>query len=420
MRALLGILLLASAVAADVVHLKNGGKVEGVVTQKGDRIEIETPAGKVTVAAEDVVRIEKKASPAPAAKGAPERRNVRLGPTYAHPFHGFKLWLPPKWARGKEQGSATMSFYGPRDQAYIPRIDLRIDAGGKELAETVTAYKDAFRKNFKDVLFLFEEGTAVRGRTAYQFCVTFADGDPPLQQQALFTFIAEGSRRLVLSFNCSQAWFERYYGQVDASMKSMRLYPQPAATPEQKQRFLTAYNKGEAAYREGKPAEALAHFQEAAGVIPEFGDLQSTLGNLQQRLNRFPDAEAAYRRAIELDPEDAGPHYNLGVCLLKQSKYDAAIAALKRSTELEPASEPTLTNLGAAYLGRDRHEEARATLEKAVQVDPESPAAHYNLGLAYERLDRPRDAEREFKQALSADPAHADAPRALDRVKKVK
>lgn len=416
MRSLCLVLLLGGFAAADVVHLKSGGKVEGVVTQKGDKVEIETPAGKVTVAAEDVLRIEKKAAPA-AKAGAPEKKNVRLGPTYAHPFYAFKLWLPPKWARGKEQGSATMSFYGPKEQFYQPRMDLRFETNAKELPDYVTAYKDAFKKGFKDVLFLFEEASAVRGRTAYQFCVTFADGDPPVQQQALFTFIAEGQRKYVFSFNCTQSWFEKYYGQIDASMKSVRLYPLPAATSEQKQRFLTAYNKGEGAYRESRYQEALAQFLEAAGIIPEFGELQSTLGNLQQRQNRYPEAEAYYRRAIEIDPEDAGPHYNLGVCLLKQSKYEAAIAALRKSTELEPASEPGLTNLGAAYLGKDRHEDARAILEKAVQVDPESAAAHYNLGLAYERLDRPRDAEREYKQALSADPKHPDAPQALERLK---
>ena len=410
-------LLLLLALLADIVHLKSGGKVEGTVVQKGDKVEIETATGKVTVPLDDVLRIEKKAAPAATAKNAPAKKNVRLGPTYAHPFYAFKLWLPPKWTRGKEQASATMSFYGPKEQFYQPRMDLRYETNAKELADYVAAYKDAFKKAFKDVLFLFEEASAVRGRTAYQFCVTFAEGEPLVQQQALFTFVAEGQRKYVVSFNCTQAWFEKYYGQVDASMKSMRLYPLPAANAEQKQRFLTVYNKGEAAYRETKYAEALAAFLEAAGLIPEFGELQTTIGNLHQRQNRFPEAEAAYRRAIELDPEDAGPHYNLGVCLLKQSKYDAAVAALKISTDLEPASEPALTNLGAAYLGKDRHEEARVVLEKAIAVDPESPAAHYNLGLAYERLDRKKDAEREYKQALSADPNHADAPQALERLK---
>ncbi|NJN14369.1 MAG: tetratricopeptide repeat protein, partial [Planctomycetes bacterium] len=45
----------------------------------------------------------------------------------------------------------------------------------------------------------------------------------------------------------------------------------------------------------------------------------STLGTVLLRLNRFTDAESAYRRAIAIDGEDPTPHYNLGVCLLRQS-----------------------------------------------------------------------------------------------------
>jgi len=416
MRLWLALALLAPLpLFADVVHLKTGGKVEGKVVDQGDKLQIQTATGTVTVAKEDVLRVEKKDFVGPP---RPAKKDVRLGPTYAHPFHAFKLWLPPKWTRGKESGAATMSFYGPKDQFYHPRMDLRIETSAKELADYVRAYKDAFRKAFADATFLYEEASAVRGRSAYQFCVLFSEGEPSIPQQALFTFVGEGDRKIVLSFNCTQSWFERYYGQVDASMKSLRLYPYPAATPAQKGSFLTAYSRGETAYRESRWAEALEAFQEAAAVVPEFGDLQTTLGSVNFRLSKYEDAEACYRKAIAIDPDDATPQYNLGLLLLKQSKYDGAIAALKRAVELEPASEPSLTNLGAAYLGRGLDAPARETLEKAVQTDPESAAAHFNLGLAYERLDRKKDAEREFKEALSADPKHAEAPKALERVKK--
>jgi tetratricopeptide (TPR) repeat protein len=399
---------------ADIVHLKSGGKVEGRVVEKGDKLEIQTPSGTVTVAKDDVLRVEKKDFAAPA---RPAKKDVRLGPTYAHPFLAFKIWLPPKWMRGKESGAATMSFYGPKDQFYHPRMDLRIDTSAKDLAEYVRAYKDAFRKAFADASFLFEEASGVRGRTAYQFCVLFNEGEPAIPQQALFTFVAEGNRKVVLSFNCTQAWFERFYGQIDASMRSLRLYPAPAPSTQEKQRFLTAYNRGEQAYRESRWAEALEDFREAAGVLPDFADLQTTLGSVNFRLGRHEDAEAAYRKAIAIDPDDATPHYNLGLLLLKQSKFDPAIAAFKRAVELEPASEPALSNLGAAYLGRGLDALAKETLEKAVALDPESAAAHFNLGLSYERLDRKKDAEREFKETLSADPKHAEAQKALERLK---
>ena len=415
MRALVLGFLLSSLALADIVHLKSGGKIEGKVTDKGEKIEVENLNGKFAFAKEDVERIEKKDYQL---KGvAPKKTNVKLGPTYAHPFYAFKVWLPPKWARGKEQGSTNVSFYGPKEQFYTPRMDLRVEISKKEFMDYVQAYKDAFKKAFKDVLFLFEEASAVRGRLGYQFCVTFTEGEALISQQALFTFVGEGERRYVMSFNCTQAWFEKFYGQVDASMKSLRLYEMPTCTQQEKQQFLQAYNKAEAAYKDGKFADAQAGFEEAARLIPQFGEIHSTLGTVHMKQNRFPEAEAGYRKAIELDPDDATPHYNLGVCLLKQSKFEKAIEALKKATDLEPNVEPALTNLGVAYLGRDLNDPARITLEKAVQVDPESAPAHYNLGLAYERLDRKKDAEREFREAISADPAHEDAKKALERVR---
>ncbi len=416
MRTALALLALSTLAIADIVHLRSGGRIEGKVTERGDKVEVETLTGKLVLDKADVERIEKKPFEVPK-PAIPKKQNVRLGTPFADPFYAYKIYLPPKWLKGKESGSVHASFWGPKDVAYQPRIDLRIELTQKEVVDYVGAYKKGFKEAFKDVAFVFEEASAVKGRTAYQFCVQFKEGEPPIPQQALWTFVSDGQRMYTLTFNCTQAWFERYYGQVDASMRSLRLYPVPTATKEERQKFVEHHNKAAGLYRDGKLAEALAGFQEAARLVPQYGEIHSTLGTVHMRLARFPDAEAAYRKAIELDPEDYTHHYNLGVCLLKQSKYDGAIPALKKATELEPAMEPGLTNLGVAYLGKDLNDLARMALEKAVETDPESAPAHYNLGLACERTDRKKDAEREYAEALKIDPAHADARKALDRLK---
>lgn len=416
MRSFLALLLLSGLAFGDIVHLKSGGKVEGKVVEKGDKVEIETATGTVTVGRDEILRIEKKDFAAP--KGlAPKKVNAKLGASYSHPFYSFKMYLPPKWQRGKEQGATHVSFWGPKEVAYQPRIDLRIVSAKKELIDFVTAWKDEFKKLFKDVQFPFEEAVTIRGKLSYLFSVTFTEAELAIAQQALYMFVADGDRTLILSFACSRAWFERYYGMVDASMKSLRLYPVPAAGAAEKQQFVNAYNKAEADYRAGKLAEALAGFQESSRLVPEFGDLHATLGTVNMKLNRFPDAEAAYRKAIAVDPDDAGPHYNLGVCLYRQAKYDQAVESLKKAVALDPTMEPALTNLGVCYLARDLNDPAREALEKAVAADPESAPAHYNLGLALERLDRKRDAEREYKEALKLDPKHQGAQESLDRLR---
>jgi len=411
------LLLLAGVARGDVVHLRSGGKIEGKVTDKGSTLEIENATGKVTVEKDLVERVEKKEYLPP--KGAmPAKKAVRLGAPYAHPFYGFKLLLPPKWLNGKINGQAVASFWGPKDQLYQPRMDLYFQVSKRDLPEFVAAYKDAFRKGVKDVTFLYEEATAIRDKQGYQFSVTFTDGDLPVVQQALFMFIADGDRKYVLGFNTSQAWFDRYYPVVDASMRSFRIFPMPSLSAEDKKRFLVRYQSGEQYYKENKLAEALGEFQAAEQLCTEFADLHSTVATIQMKLSRYPDAEAEYRKAAEIDPDDPAHPYNLGVCLLKQSKSEGAIESLKKSIALDGAFEPALTNLGAAYLGKDQNEAARQVLEKAILAEPESAPAHYNLGLAYERLDRPRDAERQYKDALSADPRHEDAKKALDRLKR--
>jgi tetratricopeptide (TPR) repeat protein len=418
MRAILALVLLGGIVHADVVHLKNGGRIEGKVTDRGDTLEVETPNGKVTVQKDLVEQVEKKDFVPP--KGSISKKPVKLGSPYAHPFYAFKIYLPPKWQYGKSQGQAAASFWGPKDQLYQPRMDLFYQVSKRDLVDFVTAYKDAFRKGVKDVQFVHEEATAVRDKQGYQFSVTFTDGDLPVVQQALFTFIADGDRKYVLGFNTSQAWFDRYFPVVDASMRSFRVYPMSTLSAEDKKRFLARYQSGEQYFKESRFDAALTDFQAAEQLCPEFADLHSTVAAVQMRLSRYPDAEAEFKKAAEIDPDDANHHYNLGVCLLKQSKSEGAIEALKRAVALDPTFEPALTNLGAAYLGKDQNEQARAALEKAILADPESAPAHYNLGLSYERLDRRRDAEREYKEALSADPKHEDAAKALERVKSKK
>ncbi len=418
MRTLATLLLLAAPAFADIVHLRNGGKIEGRVSDKDGKVVVETANGTVSVNREDVERIEKKEFTPPKPVAPPPKAGPKLGAPYAHPFLAFKILLPPGWRRGENHGKARASFWGVKDQAYQPRMDLFIEADRRDLAEFVAKYKDGFKRAFPDVRFAFEDAASVRGRSAYQFSTVFTDGGIP--QQSIWTFVTDGERKFVLSFNCTQAWFDRYHALVDASMRSLRLFPVPSATPEEQQKFIQAYSRGETAYRAGKLAEALADFKEAAKLYPGFADLHSTIGTIHQRQGRYPDAEQAYRKAIELDPDESAHPYNLGVCLLKQSKYDAAIATLRKAAELDPAYEPALTNLGVAYLGRDLNDPAREALEKAVAANPESAPAHYNLGLAYERLDRKKDAEREYKEALSADPAHAEAKKALDRLRSKK
>jgi tetratricopeptide (TPR) repeat protein len=112
--------------------------------------------------------------------------------------------------------------------------------------------------------------------------------------------------------------------------------------------------------------------------------------------------QSDYRRAYEAYLEG---------CKLDEdeSSYDAAEAAYRRAIQLDPTLANAFTNLGNLMFKRDRLAEAERLYASALKLDPEQPEAHYNHGfLAFERGDIPA-AVSSFERALLSDPAFADA-----------
>jgi len=98
------------------------------------------------------------------------------------------------------------------------------------------------------------------------------------------------------------------------------------------------------AERQSIPVDVFWKAAESAGK----NFLWNGLGNLlKNHLGRFEEAENAYRRAIELDPDSAYPWNGLAWALYKAGKADdGAEAASRKAVELEP--NPSRTHFGAA------------------------------------------------------------------------
>ena len=85
------------------------------------------------------------------------------------------------------------------------------------------------------------------------------------------------------------------------------------------------------------------------------------------------DDEAAipeWRKAAELNPEDARPEIRLGMALAKTGKTEEAIAAYRKAEEIDPANAESYGQLGLILARQARPEEAIPALVKALQLDP--------------------------------------------------
>ena len=90
--------------------------------------------------------------------------------------------------------------------------------------------------------------------------------------------------------------------------------------------------------------EAEAAYRKAIELNPSYADAYSNLGVLlHENLKRYDEAEAAYRKAIELNPSDADAYFNWGVLLHENLKrYDEAKPPIaKPSNSIRRTPRPT-------------------------------------------------------------------------------
>ncbi len=163
--------------------------------------------------------------------------------------------------------------------------------------------------------------------------------------------------------------------------------------------------------RLGRYADAEAAYRKALELDPEYACAHRRLGDLLQfHLGRYEEAEAAYRRAMDLDPTDAYPHDVLGNLLHHRlGRCEEAEAVYRKAMELDPRDAYPHRGLGDLLQYRlGRYEEAEAAYRKALELDPMDANSHNGLGnLLQHRLGRYEEAEAAYRKAIELDPKYA-------------
>jgi TolB-like protein/Flp pilus assembly protein TadD len=131
---------------------------------------------------------------------------------------------------------------------------------------------------------------------------------------------------------------------------------------------------------------ARAAADRAVANKPALAEAQTSVGILQYFLDwNWPKAEAAFRRAIELDPNLAMAHRMLGILLASMTRHDEARAAIRRARELDPlyVMHQSLSSQ-IAFFARD-YDAAIDFAHRAVVIDPSFWIGHLHLGQALEQ-----------------------------------
>ncbi|MER3433898.1 MAG: hypothetical protein C4288_10800 [Leptolyngbya sp. ERB_1_1] len=101
---------------------------------------------------------------------------------------------------------------------------------------------------------------------------------------------------------------------------------------------------------------------------------------------QFPQAIAAFQKAVELDEKNLAGRIGLGWTLHLANRRQEAIETLQSAILYNPFNIETFNALGIAYMVNGDLTHAVAAHTWATMLDPKNEIPYYNLSLSYERL----------------------------------
>ena len=182
---------------------------------------------------------------------------------------------------------------------------------------------------------------------------------------------------------------QQLYGRTrEGILKSVELFRQAvAADPNYSLAWAGLSTSYEVASGYGQlipPREALPLADEASKKAVELDDSSSEAhvarGNSLSSSWKWKEAAAEFRRAIELNPNNAAAHYFYAFnYLTPNNQLEQSLAEFRLALSLDPLASIVRTNYALTLMDAHRYAEARAELDQILQRDPTFAPANFYL-----------------------------------------
>jgi len=156
-------------------------------------------------------------------------------------------------------------------------------------------------------------------------------------------------------------------------------------------------------------AEALEYYSRAVKLIDkptkENWALYYSRGVCNERLKDWPAAEADFKEALKLSPDESLILNYLGYSWVDQGmNLKQAMDYIRKAVKLKPDDGYYVDSLGWAYYRLGNMPAAVEHLERAVELKPDDPIINDHLGDAYWRVGRKLEAKYQWSQSLELNP----------------
>ncbi len=149
---------------------------------------------------------------------------------------------------------------------------------------------------------------------------------------------------------------------------------------------------------------ALRAAERAIAADSALADGYAARGVLQSAMWNWAAGEADLRRAVALDSTQAGAYQWLGDNLVLNGRVPEAVAAYRVAVRIDPVTPMLRASYAYALAATGEKDSAAAQAREAVRLDPANPIVRAHVGHTYLALGRFPEARRELEAANSQAP----------------
>ncbi|MEI9972606.1 MAG: tetratricopeptide repeat protein [Ignavibacteriota bacterium] len=187
-------------------------------------------------------------------------------------------------------------------------------------------------------------------------------------------------------------------GKTDEAAKELRSLLNGAKDRETLMALAQVY---EQAKRFDEAGKAVDDAEKLSTSDDEKAGIYFMRGALLERQKKFEASESSFRKALEINPDDAQTLNYLGYMLADRNvRLDEAYKMIQRALELVPNNGAYLDSLGWCYFRQGKLTDAERTLAKAVDLTGQDPTVHDHLGDVYMKLGKTQEAIAQWNASM--------------------
>ncbi len=153
----------------------------------------------------------------------------------------------------------------------------------------------------------------------------------------------------------------------------------------------------------GRTNDALAQYNFAAEIDPNYSGTYLNRGNLYQGIGMYYEAIEDYKKYIELKPDDYSGYYSLGVTYYLEGKYKQAMQEYTKAINLNNKFHVLMSVRAKAYIKLNLYDDALIDALKVIDLDSANIVGYELCGFIYGLKKDYQNSYKFYEKAVSID-----------------